>query len=121
MVSNKRGLVMSEVTTEKLLADFNVLIDDAEQLISATAGEANEQIAEMRQRLALKIEEGREALAQCERELREQAERAKSHAMTFLWEESWSRLVFAAAIGTLIGLALRRDRHQSKELDIPAE
>ena len=104
---------MSEVATEKLLADFNVLIDDAEQLLSATAGEANERIAEVRQRLALKIEEGRRALARCERELREQAEQAKSRAMAFLSAQSWSRLFMAAVLGLLIGAALRRKRSVS--------
>lgn len=99
---------MSKVTTEKLLEDFNVLIDDAEQLITATAGEANERIAEVRQRLALKIEEGRAALARYERELREQAEQAKIRAKAFLREESWSRLLMAAFLGLLIGAALRR-------------
>jgi ElaB/YqjD/DUF883 family membrane-anchored ribosome-binding protein len=101
---------MSEVTTEKLLSDFQVLIDDAEQLISATASEASERVAELRQRLALNIEEGKEALARCQRELRDQAEQTKSRTIDFLREESWSRLVIAAVIGTLLGLALRRKK-----------
>jgi ElaB/YqjD/DUF883 family membrane-anchored ribosome-binding protein len=109
---------MSEVTTETLLSDFQLLIDDAEQLVSAMSGEASERIVQVRQRLALKIEEGRETLARYQRELREQAEHAKRRTMTFLREESWSRLIIAAAIGTLIGLALRRDRHRGKRLEI---
>ena len=32
--AKRKGLFMSEVTTEKLLVDFNVLIDDAEQLVA---------------------------------------------------------------------------------------
>jgi ElaB/YqjD/DUF883 family membrane-anchored ribosome-binding protein len=104
---------MSEVTTEKLLEDFNVLIDDAEQLMAATADEANERIANVRQRLALKIEEGKAALARYERELRDQAEQAKNRAMAFLSEQSWSRLLMAAFLGLLIGAALRRKRRVS--------
>jgi cytoskeletal protein CcmA (bactofilin family) len=38
--AKESGGSMSAVTTEKLLADFRVLIDDVEQLVSATAGEA---------------------------------------------------------------------------------
>ena len=106
---------MSEVTAEKLLSDFQVLIDDAEQLVRATADEASERVAQVRQRLVLNIEESKKALAQCQRELREQAEQAKSRAIGFLREESWSRLILAAIIGTLIGLALRRNRHRTKE------
>jgi len=97
---------MSEVTTEKLYADFKVLVDDTEQLISATAGQAGERIAELRQRLTGRIEQGKEALLQREKELRAQAERARSCAITFLREESWSRLALAAGLGMLLGLAL---------------
>ncbi|HEX9787644.1 MAG TPA: DUF883 domain-containing protein [Candidatus Binatia bacterium] len=104
---------MSEVTTEKLFADVKILIADAEQLVGATAGQAGERIAEMRQRLASKIEEAREAVAKCEKELREQAERAKKRTLTFLREESWSRLALAACLGVLLGLALRHPRSKS--------
>jgi hypothetical protein len=41
--------------------------------------------------LSLKVEEGKKALAQREKELREQAEPAKKRVVIFLLEESWSR------------------------------
>jgi ElaB/YqjD/DUF883 family membrane-anchored ribosome-binding protein len=75
---------MSEVTTGKLFDDFKVLIDDVEQLVSATASEAGERTAELRQRMSLKVEQGREALAQREKELHEQAEQAKQRATIFV-------------------------------------
>jgi ElaB/YqjD/DUF883 family membrane-anchored ribosome-binding protein len=101
---------MSEVTTEKLFADFKVLINDVEQLVSATAGQ---QIADLRQRLSLGVEQGREGLARYEKEVREQTERAKRRTMTFLREESWSRLAAATLVGVLLGVALRRLRSKS--------
>jgi ElaB/YqjD/DUF883 family membrane-anchored ribosome-binding protein len=104
---------MSEVTTGKLFDDFKVLIDDVEQLVSATAGQAGERTAELRQRMSLKVEQGREALAQCEKELHEQAEQAKQRAIIFVLEESWSRLAAAACLGALLGLALRRLKSKS--------
>ena len=104
---------MSEVTTGKLFDDFKVLIDDVEQLVSATASEAGERTAELPQRMSLKVEQGREALAQCEKELREQAEQAKQRATIFVLEESWSRLAAAACLGALLGLALRRLKSKS--------
>jgi len=114
-VSAKEDAVMNEVTTEKLLSAVQVLIDDAEQLIRATAGEASQRVAEVRQRLALNVEESKEALARCRRELLEQAEQAKSRTIDFFQEESWSRLVLAAVFGTLIGLALRIKKHSDSE------
>jgi ElaB/YqjD/DUF883 family membrane-anchored ribosome-binding protein len=99
---------MNEISSEKLLADVALLIADTEELIKATAGQAGERIAELRQRLERKIVEGRAALLECERELRQQAEQAKACVIKFSLEESWPRLVVAAALGMLLGLAVRR-------------
>jgi ElaB/YqjD/DUF883 family membrane-anchored ribosome-binding protein len=63
--------------------------------------------------LSLKVEEGKKALAQREKELREQAEPAKKRVVIFLLEESWSRLAAAACLGALLGLALRRLKSKS--------
>lgn len=104
---------MSEVTTGKLFDDFKVLINDVEQLVRATASEGRRRVAELRQRLSLKVEEGKKALAQCEKELHEQAEQAKQRAIIFVLEESWSRLAAAACLGALLGLALRRLKSKS--------
>jgi ElaB/YqjD/DUF883 family membrane-anchored ribosome-binding protein len=63
--------------------------------------------------LSLKVEEGKKALAQREKELREQAEQAKQRATIFVLEESWSRLAAAACLGAPLGLALRRLKSKS--------
>jgi ElaB/YqjD/DUF883 family membrane-anchored ribosome-binding protein len=108
---------VSEVTTEKLIADFKVLVDDAEQLIGATASQAGERVAALRQRLLRRVEEAKDAMAQCEKELRERGERAKSRVITCLQDENWSRLAIAAGLGVLVGLALRCRRSKSYETE----
>ena len=45
---------MNEITTEKLSEDFKVLIDDAEDLVKATASQTGERIGDLRQRLEKK-------------------------------------------------------------------
>ena len=106
---------VSQVTTEKLIADFKVLIDDAEQLIGATASQAGERVAALRQRLLRRVEEAKVAMAQCEKELRERGERARSRVRSRLQEENWSRLAIAAGLGVLAGLALRCLGSKSQE------
>lgn len=105
---------MSEITKEKLSADFKILVDDVEQLLSATAGEAGERIAELRQRLARRVEEGKAALAQRETKLREHAHRTSRRVVTFLREEHWDQVAIFAGIGVLLGLVLRCRRRGSK-------
>jgi ElaB/YqjD/DUF883 family membrane-anchored ribosome-binding protein len=97
---------MSDITTEKLIADFRVLIDDAEQLIRITAGQAGERVTELREHLTRTIEEGRAALAACEKDLRDRADRAKIRAITFLRDEGWCWLALAGFFGLLASMAL---------------
>jgi ElaB/YqjD/DUF883 family membrane-anchored ribosome-binding protein len=105
---------MSQITKEKLFADFKVLVEDAGQLVSATAGGAGERIAQLRQHMARRVEEGKAALAQREKELREQVQQVKSGSVTFLRDEQWGRVVIFAGIGVLLGLALRCRKRGSR-------
>lgn len=104
---------MNEVTGEKLVTDCKVLMADVQQLVRATADNAGGKVADLRQRLSLGVEQGREGLARYEKEVREQTERAKRRAIAFLREESWSRLAAATLVGVLLGVALRRLRSKS--------
>ncbi len=108
---------MSEVTTEKLLEDCKILIDDAEELIKATADNVGGQIAELRQRLVERVEKGKAALAQRKNELREQAEQAKARAVDLAQDKGWRRFALAAGLGILVGLALRCQRRKSARSD----
>lgn len=119
--AKESGGSMSEVTTEKLLADFRVLIDDVEQLVSATAGEAGGRVAELRQHLAGRLEAGKAAVAQCEKELREQAQRAKSRAADFLRDEGWCWLAVAGCLGMLAGLALYCQSREFRRRENPPD
>jgi ElaB/YqjD/DUF883 family membrane-anchored ribosome-binding protein len=104
---------MNEVTAEKLVTDCKVLMADVQQLVRATADSAGGKVADLRQRLSLGVEQGREGLARYEKEVREQTERANRRAIAFLREESWARLAAAACLGVLLGLALRNLRSSS--------
>lgn len=104
---------MSEITKEKLLADFKVLLNDAEQLIGATAGDVGDRIAEVRRQLARRVEEGKAALGRREAELRGQAQRAKSQAVELMRDEGWGWLAVAACFGMLASLALYYQRRVS--------
>jgi len=104
---------MSEVTTEKLIDDLKIIIDDAEELIKASADSVGGQIAEARRRLGQRVETSKAALAQRAVEMRERAEQAKAHAIDLAQDEGWRRLALAACLGVLVGLALRYQGRRS--------
>lgn len=101
---------MKEFTTEKLVADVKVLIADMEELIRATAGIAGDRVIELRERLESKLAQGKAALAECEKDLRERGGQAKACALACWRDEGCCRLVIALGVGLLLGLALRRRR-----------
>lgn len=101
---------MNEISTEKLLRDVKVLIDDVEELLKATAGFAGDRVVELRERLQRKLAEGKAALAQCEQDLRQRSEQVKVRAVACWQHESCRNVALAVGIGVLLGLALRRRR-----------
>jgi ElaB/YqjD/DUF883 family membrane-anchored ribosome-binding protein len=101
---------MDDISTERLVRDVKVLIDDVEELLKATVGVAGDRVIELRERLERKLAEGKAALAQCEIDLREHGAQAKARALACWRDEECCRLAIAVGIGLLLGLVLRRRR-----------
>ena len=100
---------MNDVTREKLSADFKAVIGDVDELVKATSRETGEKIADLRQRLGKKLEDGRKALSE-QGPLRARAEEARASAEAYLREKRWAPLAIAAGIGLVLGFLLcRRD------------
>ena len=97
---------MSETETKKLAEGFKVLIDDARDLIAATASQTGERIGELRQRLQTRIEDARSRLP--EKAWFRKAQEAKAGVESCLRKRSWAGLVIAVGAGALFGLLLRR-------------
>lgn len=99
---------MNEVTREKLSSDFKALVGDVEELLKSTSSQAGESTADLRQRLGAKLEEGKKALSEQERALREKAEEGKASVEAYLREKPWIIVGIAAGIGLVLGSLLRR-------------
>ena len=99
---------MQNGAAAKLVADFKVLIEDAEGLVKATATEAGARIGDLRQRLGERFEHGKNALTSGNKSWLETAEGAKTQAESYLREHAWAALLVAAGVGALLGLLVRR-------------
>jgi ElaB/YqjD/DUF883 family membrane-anchored ribosome-binding protein len=100
---------MNEFIKEKLASDLKALIDDVEELLKATASQTGESIADLRQRLQMRIEEGKKALGEQQQVLLDKAEEARASAEAYVRENPWTTVGIAAGVGLVIGWLLRRD------------
>ncbi len=97
-----------EVTKEKLLADFKVLVADTEELLKATANQAGERATVARQRIGNSLEEAKKSLNEAENLLIGKTKEATKKAEVYVRENPWNALGIAAGAGLLFGLLIRR-------------
>ncbi len=110
MIAAKEGQegYSMEITREKLLADFKVLIADAEELVKATANQAGERATIARQRIGGSLEEAKKSLTDAENILIDKTKEAAKKAEVYVKENPWNALGIAAGAGLLFGLLIRR-------------
>jgi len=94
--------------TQKLIADYKILVVDAEELIKATAGQSTEKITEARVRLQHALLDCKPRLANMEAVLRDKARVAASVADEYVHHNPWTALGVAAGFGIVIGLLAGR-------------
>jgi ElaB/YqjD/DUF883 family membrane-anchored ribosome-binding protein len=94
---------MEKVTTDKLLQDLGIVIQDAEALLQATAGQTGEKITELRGRAEASLRKARERMAEAGVEVQEKAKAVAKSADTYVHENPWTSIAIAAGVGFLIG------------------
>ena len=102
---------MSELTsaqTDKLLADLRLVVADAEELLSSTAGEASEGAAALRARVQESLARARDGLAQAQEAAVARARAAGRAADDYVHENPWRSIGVAAGFGLVVGLLIGR-------------
>ncbi|NNM82195.1 MAG: DUF883 domain-containing protein [Burkholderiales bacterium] len=93
---------------EKLIADFKVVVADAEALLQATASETGEKLGEARAKLEKRLEEARGRLREAEGVLRDKGQVAADAADGFVRDNPWKSVGIAAGFGLVIGMLIGR-------------
>ena len=96
------------VTRDKLVADLKVVINDAEELLKITAGQAGERAAAVRDRLQKTIEQAKGKLVEVENKALDQTKAAARATDAYVHENPWRSVGIAAGVGLLFGLLLGR-------------
>ena len=99
---------LNMASKDKLVTDLKVVIADTEELLRATAGAAGEKAGELRERIALRLRDAKERLADAEAAIVDKTKAAARATDDFVNDKPWQAVGIAAGIGLLLGIIIGR-------------
>jgi len=96
--------LIDEETKNRLIADFKVVIADAEALLRATANHGGEELAQVRAKAEASLAVVRDQLTVAQAALVQRTRQAAKATEVYLHENPWTSIGVAAGFGLLIGL-----------------
>jgi ElaB/YqjD/DUF883 family membrane-anchored ribosome-binding protein len=102
---------MSETTQasrDRMVSDMKVVLNDAEELLKLTAGEASGKLAEVRARMSERMGVARERLGEIEETVVAKTKEAAKATDAYVHEHPWQSVGVAAGVGFLLGLLIGR-------------
>lgn len=99
---------VNEVTRDQLVRDFKVLVNDAEALLKATAGQSGEAVAAMRARVTESLAAAKVKVSELEEVAVVKAKAAAAATDQYVHEKPWQAVGIAAGVGLIIGLLIGR-------------
>jgi ElaB/YqjD/DUF883 family membrane-anchored ribosome-binding protein len=97
-----------EVTSEQLIADFKVVVADAEALLKATANQGGEKLAEVRAKAEESLRVVKARMAEAQAALLARTKAAAKATDAYVHENPWKAVGVAAGVGLVIGLLIGR-------------
>ena len=97
-----------EVTKEQLIADFKVVVADAEALLKATANQGGEKLAEVRAKAEESLRVVKDRMAEAQAALVIKTKAAAKATDAYVHENPWKAVGVAAGVGLVIGLLIGR-------------
>lgn len=96
------------VNREKLVADFKVVVADAEEILRATANQTGEKVAELRARIQERLSQAKARLTEIEQAVVEKGKAAAEATDNFVHEHPWKAVGIAALAGLAVGILISR-------------
>jgi ElaB/YqjD/DUF883 family membrane-anchored ribosome-binding protein len=94
--------------TDKLVADLREVASDAEELLSLTAGQAGERLADVRARLGERLSTLKEQLFDLEAEMVERGKQVARATDDYVHDNPWKSIGATAGVAFLLGLLIGR-------------
>ena len=99
---------LPDVTKEQLIADFKVVVSDAEALIKATANQGGEALASVRAKAEESLARAKVKMAEAEAALIVRAKAAAKATDVYVHENPWKAIGISGGLGLLIGFLMGR-------------
>lgn len=109
-MSARSASTENDVSKEKLMHDMRAVVDDAEELLRATAGQAGDKVAAARERIQANLAVAKGRLTEAEHELIEKTKRAAKATDEYVHENPWKAVGIAAGVGLVVGMLISRGR-----------
>jgi ElaB/YqjD/DUF883 family membrane-anchored ribosome-binding protein len=97
-----------DVTKEQLIADFKVVVADAEALLKATASQGGEKMVEIRAKAEESLRVAKDKMAEAQAALLVKTKAAAKATDVYVHENPWRSVGVAAGVGLVIGLLIGR-------------
>ena len=97
-----------DVSKEQLIADFKVVVADAEALLKATANQGGEKLAEVRAKAEESLKVVKDRLEEAQAALLVKTKAAARATDAYVHENPWKAMGVAAGVGLVIGLLIGR-------------
>jgi ElaB/YqjD/DUF883 family membrane-anchored ribosome-binding protein len=101
---------MEKVGTEKFLADLKAVVESAEGLLRATAGNAGEHVASARERAQETLRTARDRVGEMEEDLLAQARDKAQAADGYVHDNPWRSIGVVAGLAFALGVLMGRRR-----------
>jgi len=98
----------TQVTRDKLVSDFKVVVADAEELLRLTANQAGDKAAELRARAQDHLQTAKVKLAEAEAAMVERTKAVARATDDYVHDNPWRSIGIAAGIGFVVGLLIGR-------------
>lgn len=98
----------TEINTQKLVSDLKVVVNDAEELLRATASVVGDKASDARVRIQESLKVAKKKLAEAETIVVDKTKQAAKVTDEYVHENPWQAVGIAAGVGFLIGLLIRR-------------
>lgn len=93
----------NDFTKDQLMADFKVVVEDAEELLKATAGQSGDKLAEVRAKAEESLRRAKVRMAEAQAALLAKTREAAKATDVYVHENPWEAVGVAAAAGFIIG------------------
>jgi ElaB/YqjD/DUF883 family membrane-anchored ribosome-binding protein len=99
---------MRQASTDRLMSDLRAVLEDAEALLTATAGQAGDRIAKARERATETVRVARERLEDAQEQVVKQAKYAAKETDRYVHDNPWQAVGIAAGVAFIIGVLVSR-------------